>query len=103
MVAKLGKIHLLTHLPLGYLNWNFRYEIFKLILVIDGCVILCEMALVIGTRPDSGNGFLAWRHQAITWANVDPDLCDSMSPWVSDAYLAEFIWGNIKKFYLHFL
>ena len=21
---------------------------------------------------------LAWRHQAITWANVDPDLCGQM-------------------------
>ena len=25
-----------------------------------------------------GNGFVAWRHQAITWVNVNPVLCRHM-------------------------
>ena len=28
---------------------------------------------------DKQHWFIAWRHQAITWANVDPDLCRHMA------------------------
>ena len=36
---------LLTHWPPGRFWWHFRWVIFKLILVIDGCVISCEIVV----------------------------------------------------------
>ena len=80
----------LNSLAPGKSEWNFRYVIFKYILVIDGWYISCEIALIwmpldftddqstlvwIWVNIGSGNGFAAWWHQAITWAKVDPDLC----------------------------
>ena len=62
----------------GKFEWNFRYLIFQIISVIDdGWGISCELAL------DECHSTLLmisqhW-HQAITWANVDPDLCRQMA------------------------
>ena len=64
----------------GKFELNFRYVIFKRILVIDGWGISCEIALIWMTlglhwwsvNIGSGNGW------AITWASVDPDLCHHM-------------------------
>ena len=81
-------------LPLGLLNslapgkfvWNFRHVIFKQILVIDSWGISVKLpwyechctSLMI-----SQYWFRLWlgvvRQQAITWANVDPDLCHHMA------------------------
>ena len=36
----------LTHWPLGKFEWNFRYVIFKWILMIDGWGVSCEVALI---------------------------------------------------------
>ena len=49
---------------------NFRWEIFKLILVVNGCP---HMSV---TEP-----YLWYVNigSAITWANVDPDLCRHMA------------------------
>ena len=36
----------LTHWPLGNLKWNFRYVIFKQVLLINSSGICCEIALI---------------------------------------------------------
>ena len=47
-------------------EWNFRYVIFKWILVTDGWGISFEIALL-------------WMSLDIVGANVDPDLCSHMA------------------------
>ena len=55
---------------------NSRWENFKLALVIDGWDISFEIALRwISLELNIGSV----RQQAITWANVDPDLCHHMA------------------------
>ena len=41
----------------------------------------------------SGNGFSAIRQQAITWANVDPDLCHQMAA-LGHNELTLNVWGS---------
>ena len=60
-----GKI---TSLAPGKFEWNFRYVIFKRILVIDGCGISCEIALIwmsLGFTDDQSTLFqvMAWWRQ----------------------------------------
>ena len=56
----------------------------KLILRIDNLIIFCEnvSATELHWQINNGSG-IGWlgaiRHQAITWANVDPDLCHHMA------------------------
>ena len=75
----------------GKFEWNFRYVIFKRILVIDGWGISCEIALIWMSMDFTDDQstlvqVMAWCHQAtshyltVTWANVDPDLCCHMAP-----------------------
>ena len=59
----------LTHWPLGNLNEIFRHVIFKQILVIDGSVISCEIALIwmsLDFTDDQSTlvQVMAWCHQA---------------------------------------
>ena len=61
----------------GKFEWNFRHVIFKEILVIDGWGISCETALIWMSLDFTDDGAL--RQQAITWANVDPDLCPHLA------------------------
>ena len=75
----------LTHWPPEKFEWNFRHVIFKRILVLDGWGISCEIAIIwisLDFTDDQSTLVqqvnIAWRHQAITWANVDPDLCCHM-------------------------
>ena len=69
----------LTHWPLG--NLNGILDIFKHILVIDEWGISCEIALIWMSLDftDDQSTLVAWRQQAITWANVDQDLCRHMA------------------------
>ena len=71
---------LINPLAPGKFEWYFKYVIFKQILVIDGWGISCEFALIWMSLDftDDQSTLVAWRHQAITWANVDPDLCRHM-------------------------
>ena len=71
----------------GKFEWNFRYFIFQVISVIDGWGISCELAprwmsLELTDDKSSQHWFRWWlgaaRQQAITWANVYPDLCRHM-------------------------
>ena len=68
------------------LELNFRHVIFKQILVIDGWGISCKIALIwmwLDFTDDQSTLVQvmagAVRHQTITWANVDPDLCRHMA------------------------
>ena len=54
----------------GKFEWNFRYVIFKQIFVIDSWGISCEIAQIWMSLDFT---------DAITWANVDPDLCRHMA------------------------
>ena len=70
----------------GKFEWNFRGVIFKRILVIDGWRISCEIALIwmsLDFTDDQSTLVqvmaCAVRQQAITWANVDPDICRHMA------------------------
>ena len=62
-------------------EWNFRYLIFRIISVIGGWDISCELALRWMSLDLTGgqHWFRQWlgavRQQAITWANVDPNIC----------------------------
>ena len=61
----------------GKFEWNFRYLILQIISVIDDWGICCELPLrwmSLNFTDDEST----WWHQAITWANVDPDLCRHM-------------------------
>ena len=70
-------------------EWKFRHVIFKHILLIDSWGISCEIALIWMSvdylhRWSFNMGLCyVWlgvvRYQAITSANVDPDLCCHMS------------------------
>ena len=62
----------------GKFEWNFGPVIFKQILVIDGFGISCEIALIWILHWWSVVG-LGLGNQAITWANVDADLCRHMA------------------------
>ena len=69
----------------GKFEWSFRYVIFKRILMIDGWGNSCEIALIwmsLDFTDDQSTLFQvmagAVRQQAITWDNVDPDLCRHM-------------------------
>ena len=69
----------------GRFEHNFRKVIFKLISVTGGWGISCKIALRrmrLDLTDDKSTLVQvmagAWRHQAITWANVDPDLCRHM-------------------------
>ena len=59
--------------------------IFKLVSVIDGWDISCETVvrwMSLELSDDKSALVVAWWHQAITWANVDPDLCHQMASLV---------------------
>ena len=68
-------------------EWNFRYVIFKQILVFDGWCIYCDIALIwmsLDFTDDLGqHWFRSWlgavRQQAITWTNVNTDLYRHMA------------------------
>ena len=67
----------------GRFDWNFK--LFMLFLVIGGWDIFSEIALrwkskgLTDDKSILGQVMLgAVRQQAITWANVDPDLCRHM-------------------------
>ena len=70
----------------GKFEWNYRHVIFKQILVIDVWGIPCEIALILMSLDftDDQSTLVqvmvgAVRQQAITWANVDQDLCCHMA------------------------
>ena len=73
----------LNSLAPGKFDWNFPHVIFKQILVIDGSGISCEIALLWMSLDISlmisQHWFRQWlgavRQQAITWSNIDSDLC----------------------------
>ena len=68
----------LTPWPLGDFKYNYRQVIFKLTLVklsSDECHWTLLMIIQHWFRQWLG----AVRQQAITWANVDPDLCRQMA------------------------
>ena len=76
---------LVNSLTPGKFEWNFRHIIFKQNLVIDGWGISCEIALIwmsLDFVDDQSTFVQIWlgaiRQQAITGANVDPDLCRHM-------------------------
>ena len=77
---------LINSLAPGKFEWNFRYVIFKQILVIDGWDISYEIVLIWMLLDFTDNQLTlvqvmaAVRQQAITWAKVDPDLCRHMVP-----------------------
>ena len=70
----------------GRFPWNFRWLIFKPVFVIDNWGLFCDIALGWMSQDPllmiSQHWFRLWlgavRQQAITWANVDPDLCRHM-------------------------
>ena len=73
----------------GKFEWNFRYLIIQIISVIDGWGSLVNLPLDechSNLLMISQHWFRYWlgavRPQAITWANIDPDLCHiaSLSP-----------------------
>ena len=77
---------ILTHWPLGDLNEILKNVTFELILMIDGWGISCEIAPIwisLEFTDDQSTlvQVMAWcrQQQAITWANVDPDLCRHMA------------------------
>ena len=70
----------------GRFEWNFRYIIFKRILVIDDGGISCQLALIwmsLDFTDDQSTLVQvmlgAVRQQAITRANIDQDLCQHMA------------------------
>ena len=70
----------------GRFKVNFRWVIFKLILMVNGWGISCETAFIwvsLGNTYDKSTfvQVMAWclRQQASTWANVDLDLCRHMA------------------------
>ena len=65
----------------GKFEWNFRYVIFKQILVIDGRGISCEIALIwmsLGFTDDQST---------LVQGNVDPDLCRHMASLGQNTFL----------------
>ena len=46
IIVPAGTCPILTHWPMGKFEWNFRYVIFKWILVTDGWGFSCEMAQI---------------------------------------------------------
>ena len=64
----------------GEFVWNTRYVIFNQILLIDGLRISCEIALKWMSLDitDDQSILVQIRQQAVTWANVDLDLCRYM-------------------------
>ena len=90
-------VGLLTHICVTRPQWvnslapgrfkvNFRWVIFKLILVVNGFKISCETALIWVSLDHAYDKstlvqVISWCRQAtsITWANVDPDLCHHMA------------------------
>ena len=72
----------LTHCSLpGRFEWNFREVSFKLMLMINGLGISCEIAvrwMSLGLTDDKSAlvQVMAWsvRERAIIWTNVDPDI-----------------------------
>ena len=65
----------------GRFQFNFRCIIFKLTLVNGGWGISYEIALkwMPLDLTDDKSTLVQVRQQAITWANVDPDLCCQMA------------------------
>ena len=70
----------------GKFEWSFRFLILWIIYVIDGWGISCKLALrwmSLDLTDDKTTlvQVMAWcvRQQAITWADVDPDLCRHMA------------------------
>ena len=65
----------------GRFQRHFSKVIFQLILVIDDWSISCKIVLkwMPMDLTDGKSTLVAWWHQAITWANVDPDLCRHMA------------------------
>ena len=86
ILAKFWHISRDYSLAPGRFEWNFRWVIFVLNLVIDGWCISGKIALSWKSLDLSDDmstlvQVMAWclRQQAITWANVDPDLCRYMA------------------------
>ena len=63
----------------GKFKWNFRYLIFKRIFVFGGWGISCEIALIWMSLDFTDDQSTLVQVIAITWANVDPDLCRHMA------------------------
>ena len=81
----------------GKFEWNFRYLVIPIISVIDGWGIPCELALrwMSLDLTDYKSTLVqvmagAVRQQAITWANIDPDLCRHMASLGPNANSAMF-------------
>ena len=84
MAAILSRPQIVNPLAPGRLKQNIRWIIFKLILVIDGWGISCEIALkwLSQDRTDDKSPLvqvMATKQQAITWAHIGPDLCCHMA------------------------
>ena len=67
------------NISIWWRHHDFRHAIFKQILVIDGWDISSEIALLWRSLDLTDDQSTLVRQQAITWANVDPDLCRHMA------------------------
>ena len=76
---------MLNTLAPGRFKVNFKWVIFKLILVVNGWGISCGTALIWVSLDHTYDKstlvqVMAWCRQATsTWANADPDLCHHMA------------------------
>ena len=71
----------------GKFEWNFRYVIFKQILLIDGSGISCEIALILNAKGlhwwsvniGSGNGLVLSGNKPLPGPVLTQDLCRHMA------------------------
>ena len=92
----------------GKFELNFRYVVFKRILVIDGWATSCEIALIwmsLDFIDDQSTlvQVMAWWHQAPSHylTNVDPDLSPygvTMSQWVNTTKINNIQLNNLVEF-----
>ena len=102
-------IWLINSLAPGKFEWNFRYVIFKWILVIDGWGISCEVAIIwmlLDFTDDQSTlvQVMAWCRQAAShylsqcWPRSLSPYGVTRPQWVNFKYMKfKFVWNWIKK------
>ena len=82
----------------GGFGCNFKNSIFKLVLLIGTFRASFDKNLrwMVQDLTDDKSTLVQhwWRHQAITWANVDPDLCCCMASLSHNELIKQAFWND---------